>query len=135
MSSRVKTPDYYTTLLSRYLFDNLGGIKVFKQEKPSKVMEESYIVVNCLPINYNSVIKEFSMNINIHIPTLNMGLADQRSFNDLTSEICDLIPFERGVEKDGLRLSEESFFISEISAPLKDSDETYFINISVKVYS
>lgn len=109
-------------------------IKVFKFEKFVNFSGE-YIVVNHLPFTYGKTVNASNvLNVNIHTPVLSSGNADLVRLNEILSSICNLIPFEAEQEEvTGLPIDGSYYSITSVSQPIEDRDNTYFLNVRVKV--
>lgn len=109
-------------------------VRVFKFEKSANHKGE-YIVVNHLPFTYGKAVNDANiLNVNIHVPILSSGNADIPKLTEIFSEISSLIPEETEQEDvSGVMINGSYYAISSSSQPMEDTDNTYFINVKVKV--
>lgn len=119
--------------LALFLLDK-QEVQVFKFEKPVNFSGE-YIVVNHLPFIYGNVVNDSNvLNVNIHVPKLSSGNADVARLTELCNEIYSLIPFNVEQEEEiGVEINSSYYVITSTSNPMEDTDDTYFINLKVKV--
>lgn len=110
------------------------GVKVFKFRKPTNFNGE-YIVVNHLPFTYGEVVNDDNiLNVNIHAPKLSSGNADIERLTEIYNEIYLLIPCDIGIEEQiGVEINGCYYSIISCSQPIEDEDNTFFLNIKVKV--
>lgn len=113
---------------------NKQKVKVFKFKKTVGFSGE-YIVVNHLPFVYNKAVNDSNtLNVNIHVPALSSGDADVIRMTEVYSDICELIPFDMEQEEEvGILIKGSYYSIMSTSQPMEDTDNTYFINVKVKV--
>jgi len=101
--------------------------RAYKYEKPKGVTGE-YIAVNALPFLNNDVVGEGTININIHVPKLPNGLPDTLRLETLSEEIISLFPLDAP-----LYLDKAYWEYYCDSRPTEDNDNTYYVNLQVKV--
>ena len=98
----------------------------YKYERPAST-EGEYIVVNHLPFVHRKSVEEGTVNVNIHVPVLNVNLPDVKRLAELTSAVVELFP--EGTVIDDLAYYE---FYSD-SRPTLDEDQTYYVNLQLNV--
>ena len=110
-------------------------VKVYKFEKTLS-NKGAYIVVNHLPFTFGRQVHEDVLNVNLHSPKLKTGGADVKSLARMLDDIDGLIPYEIDEEDDEMLEIDGAYYaITSVSQPMEDNDNTYFINIKVKVIS
>lgn len=121
------------TTLAVYLSKGVSE-KVFKYEKTANYNGE-YIVVNALPFVFGKVHEDNNkLNLNLHVPDKSDGQTDTKRLSDMLSEITSLIPYSSDEEDvEELYVQGMFFSISSDSNAIKDSDNTHFINLKIKV--
>lgn len=110
------------------------SVKVFKFEKTTTFSGE-YIVVNHLPFVFSKAVNDANaLNVNIHVPTQSSGNANILRLTEIHSDICDLLPFDMECEDVvGTPINGSYYSISSISQPIEDVDNTYFLNLRIKI--
>lgn len=101
-------------------------IRAYKYEKGTDETGE-YIAVNSLPFTHGTNnIESGVVNINVHVPQLaSEGIPTQR-LDEICEEIIALFP------KDTLINGAYYNYFCD-SRPISDNDETYFVNLQIKV--
>ena len=119
--------------LALYLYKKLD-VKVFKFEKTVGFNGE-FVVVNHLPFVYGKAANDSNtLNVNIHVPKNESGNANIVRLTEIYSDICYHIPFDTEEEEDvGVLIKGSYYAISSTSQPMEDSDDTYFLNVKVKI--
>lgn len=102
-------------------------IRAYKYEKDSDESGE-YIAVNHLPFTHahGKAVEEGTLNVNVHVPTLKSGRPHLKRIESLCYEVLELFPNDTYM--DGAYYN---FFCD--SRPIKDNDETYFVNLQIHV--
>lgn len=99
---------------------------IFKYERPEVFNDGAYIVINFLPFIHNGVINEGSVNVNIHVPQTKAKEPDNAKLSKMikiiTSYFCDELYL------DGFYFD---FYCD--SRPVKDNDDTYYVNLKFNV--
>lgn len=113
----------------------MSDIQVFKDDDKNPHYKGKYIAINCLPFSYgDNKVDGGVMNINLHCPRLISGGADREALNKLFSFISELIPFDDATEdSDTLFLGGVHYVIKTQSRPMEDKDDTYFVNLRLKL--
>lgn len=121
------------TELSVFLSKNLET-RVFKNEKETGYANE-YIVVNCPPFSFGRAVNDFNaLNVNIHVPDQKSGLMDLKRLSEITKEVEALIPAQSSLEDgNALVLNGNYYSIESESSPMRDEDNTSFINMVVSI--
>lgn len=108
----------------------VGGeayIRAYKYEKGDKTRGE-YITVNHLPFTHGqgSNIGTGIVNINVHVPQLKSGGVPTKRLQEVVSVVVDLFP--QDLYGEGAYYG---FYCD--SRPTLDNDETYFVNLQIRV--
>jgi hypothetical protein len=115
--------------------DEDAAVPVFKFEKQTALNAEScYVCVNALP--FSAGYARNTVNVNIHAPALPSGEPDTLRLQPLQKIFERVVP--RHVEAienqdEYLMLGGAEFSRICDSQPMKDTDNTFFINNKVKV--
>ena len=119
--------------LAVYLHKN-QSVQVFKYEKTSGFNGE-YIVVNYLPFTFGQLVNTNNvLNVNIHVPALSSGRANTVRLSEVYDAISQLIPDDANMEgNNGLFINGAYFSISSVTQPMQDKDNTFFLNVKVKI--
>lgn len=119
--------------LAVYLHEN-QEVQVFKYEKTMGFQGE-YIVVNHLPFTFGQLVNSSNvLNVNIHVPALSTGRANTTRIAEIYEVVSELIPNDVNVDGElGLNLEGSYFSISSVSQPMQDKDNTYFLNVRIKL--
>lgn len=128
--------DDITTALVGYLRENLTGEKVFKGEKTTKTKMERYVCVNCLPVYHGEALNQSArVNVNVHTRRKTDGTCDTGAMNTFCDTVLALFPKEEGIEDcEALDIDGFTFVRESESNPTEDTDDTYYVNISLRVY-
>lgn len=100
-------------------------IKVFVYEKRQGFIGE-YIVINHLPFIHEENVENGIVNINIHVPKLPSNQPDTKRLKEICTSIIELFPTDTFI--DGAYYS---YYCD--SRPTEDNDNTYYVNLQVKV--
>lgn len=121
------------TDLAVYLSKNTE-IKVFKYEKQTGFNGE-YLVVNSLSFSFGSAFNsQGTLNLNIHVPDLGIGLPNTKRISEIEDVIMGLIPVSLDIEDaQPLEIDGAFYQIESDSNIMSDSDNTHFVNIVIKV--
>lgn len=102
-----------------------ASIAVFKYDKAERFHGE-YIAINHLPFVCENVIEHGIVNVNVHVPKLNTNEADTKRLGVLCNIIRDLFPADTYING-----AYYSYYCD--SRPTLDNDETYYINLKIRV--
>lgn len=101
-------------------------IRAYKYEKGAEETGE-YIAVNSLPFTHGSRnIETGVVNINVHVPQLASGGIPTQRLDEICDEVIALFPKDTFI--GGAYFN---YFCD--SRPMADNDETYFVNLQIKV--
>lgn len=119
--------------LAVYLHKN-QKVQVFKYNK-TVGFEGEYIVVNHLPFTFGQLVNSSNvLNVNIHVPALSNGGANIPRMMKVCEQLSKLIPTVSSTEGEfGLYLGGAYFAISSVSQPIQDKDNTYFLNMRIRL--
>lgn len=119
--------------LALYLHRN-QSVKVFKFEKATGYSEE-YIVVNHLPFVFGKTVSDSNiLNVNLHAPKLSSGNEDVPALTNMLKDIEALIPYDVDMEDMvGVNINGSYYSITSVSQPIEDKDNTYFLNVRIKI--
>lgn len=124
------------TDVSVYIQSKLKKVKVFKyDDKPVNYVGE-YIAVNNLPFVYGKLVNDVNViNVNIHAPKLPNRKDDRIRLEKMLCSILCLFPTEcDGIEDNPVTtINGVTYLVKTTSQPMEDSDNTYFINVQLKV--
>lgn len=123
--------DDAASAMYRYLRKNSKTIgisesRIFKNERPKKVEDGEYVVVNSLPFVHSNTIEEGVINVNIHAPKTASDEPNSKRLSTIVK--CLLSLFEEDIYLQGAYFS----FYSD-SRPTPDNDNTYYINLKFNV--
>ena len=109
-------------------------VKVFKFKKTTDYSQE-YIVVNHMPFIYGKTMNDSNiLNVNIHVPKQSSGNANIPRLTEIYSDISSIIPYETEQDDDaGILINGSYYSILSVSQPMEDVDNTYFLNIKIKL--
>lgn len=110
-------------------YDLQEEVRVFQYEEKPKEYRGVYLAVNALPMAYGRTVSECAVNVNLHIPSMSDGTYDRRAAQEWTHWLTERIPLESAFE-DGpdLPLRLARYTITTVSQPLRDRDNTHYIN-------
>lgn len=135
----VRTPDYFTTEVVRYLKTELSSYadKIYKKEKPVPLKDEDFIVVNSLPVTFGKALNDDTIvNVNVHVRKTNAGTADTARLNVILTDLLPLLRFDKGTDdSEPLRLANDFDIIADSIYPEEEdaTSGTYYTNIRLKV--
>ena len=135
-----------TTSLYKFLVNKLAedadspllknrSVKVFKDDDKNADYSGIYIAVNALPFTYGPAVNSDNvMNLNIHVPNLTSGKADRALLTEFVDYLLTIFPLE-SFDEDSTQLMIDGVYytIRAISKPMKDDDDTYFVNVKLKL--
>lgn len=110
-------------LFGQYI--DIDQFKVFKYEKKPNDNAQEYIVINHLPLENVEGVCEVFVNINIHQKDSVLGLNIANALT-ITQNIRDYFGDETKA------LNGKYYEISDVSQPMKDNDNTHFINVRLR---
>lgn len=99
--------------------------KAYKYRKPDDVKGE-YIAVNHLPFVHSDAVGEGVVNINIHVPETITHDINTKRLELLTEIISSMFPEDTYIEPAYYEFMTDS-------RPTHDEDNTYYVNIQLKV--
>lgn len=110
------------------------NVRVFKFEKQVGFTGE-YIVVNHLPFTFGRLVNDDNiLNVNVHTPKLPSDNANIPRLTEIYRSICLLLPYDVEVEEEvGVEIKGNYYSVVSCSQPIEDKDDTYFLNIRVKI--
>lgn len=119
------TLDAAVSTVRNYLTAQKFNIPVYKYDTKPDTQKGEYIAVNALPFS-PKVFPLDTMNINIHVPI---------SENNIYGRLSELVKMIRPLF-DGTYLSDPGigFYLESESQPDEDKDNTYFVNLKIKIY-
>ena len=107
--------------------------RVYKYERSEKTTGE-YIAVNHLPFVFDSVVEDSIVNVNVHVPKLKTNEPDTSRLYALWNPIMEhFLASEENGKPDGVYLEGGYFSFYSHSRPTLDNDDTYYVNIQLKV--
>lgn len=112
-------------LLNSDVLPTFKGRAYFYQRPPGEKGE--YIAVNHLPFVRRKEVEEGVVNINIHVPALTTNEPDSKRLAEIASEIIELFT------PNGIYLDKVYYHFYADSRPVEDEDNTYFVNLQLKV--
>lgn len=104
-----------------------GKYAVFKYESPQGYDSgEAYIVINFLPFVHSGVVNTGDVNVNVHVPQTARKEPDNARLTKIVKIIAEY--FSDPVYMDGFYFE----FYAD-ARPVKDNDNTYYVNLKFKV--
>ena len=100
--------------------------RIFKYERPKKLVAVDYIVINHLPFTFRGIINEGVVNVNIHSPRTASDEPNTKKLQTILKSLFEVFGNEQYL--DGAYFE----FYSD-SRPTPDNDDTYYINLKFNV--